>query len=622
MKILKRLLMIQGIILTILLAGSCSEDFLSPKPLSFYAPENVLVDQNGLQAVLDNALSQLRVEFCTDQAPFLINIKYSDVGVDGTTNRNAPWQDLNNQMHPDALDDPEVYTAIPWYWDNSYKIIKDCNTVITRINDAEFTSEAAKNALLGSALFLRAYRYYCKTLGFGDVPLVLEELSAPKLDFYSTTKESIWKKMIKDLEYAVENVPEANQVARGQVTKAACKHLLAKYYLLTGEFDKAIAITSEVINGGVHQLNTQRFGSTKNLADKDVVWDMFRVENKSLSGNTEGLLMTVDRYGMDGNTEGTKSMRNSGPAFGQAGMIKTPDGANGMSDTPGCEYPLLEMYGRGQARVRPTGYSQDDIWTINGTEDFQDFRHKTSNGNWVTMEMMVYNSPSLKKAGNPWYGKNLMLYSPTGTLLCQDIVRSWFAFPQYKVFVPDKDMPQPQGGPGDWYIFRLAETYLIRAEAYVWKQQWQLAADDINVIRQRSNAQYMLTADDVQNRKIAAVLDERNRELYYEELRKSELTRISYIYASKGIQCYNGKTYTLDKFSEDNFYYDRIMEVGDHYNKEVKTRTGNYFTISPKHILWPIASNVINSNTGGVINQNKGYYGTEKNVPPLEYTGD
>jgi hypothetical protein len=349
---------------------------------------------------------------------------------------------------------------------------------------------------------------------------------------------------------------------------------------------------------------------------------MFRVENKSLSGNTEGLLMTVDRYGMDGNTEGTKSMRNSGPAFGQAGMIKTPDGANGMSDTPGCEYPLLEMYGRGQARVRPTGYSQDDVWTINGTEDFQDFRHKTSNGNWVTMEMMVYNSPSLKKAGNPWYGKNLMLYSPTGTLLCQDIVRSWFAFPQYKVFVPDKDMPQPQGGPGDWYIFRLAETYLIRAEAYVWKQQWQLAADDINVIRQRSNAQYMLTADDVQNRKIAAVLDERNRELYYEELRKSELTRISYIYASKGIQCYNGKTYTLDKFSEDNFYYDRIMEVGDHYNKGVTTRTGNPFTISPKHILWPIASNVINSNTGGVINQNKGYYGTEKNVPPLEYTGD
>ncbi|HOF19678.1 MAG TPA: RagB/SusD family nutrient uptake outer membrane protein [Bacteroidales bacterium] len=608
-------------IVLLVILNSCSEGFLSPEPLSFYAPENVLIDQKGLQAVLDNALSKLRVEYCTDQAPFLVNIKYSDVGVDGTTNRNAPWQDLNNQMHPDG-NIPDAYSAIPWYWDDSYKIIKDCNTVITRINDAEFALEADKNALLGSAYFLRAYRYYCKTLGYGDVPLVLEELSAPKLDFYSTTKESIWKKMIKDLEFAIDHVPEANMVPRGQVTKAACKHLLAKYYLLFGKFDEAITLTTEIIEGGVHQLNTERFGVDKNIPNKDVVWDMFRVENKSLASNTEGLLMSIDRYGMDGNTSGTNSMRNAGPNFGQAGIIKTPDGANGMSDTPGCEYGLIEMYGRGVARIRPTGYSQKDVWILNGIEDFQDYRHRTDNGNWVTMEMMVYNNPALKTANNVWYGKNLMLFNESGVLLCNDIIRSWFAWPHYKLFVPDPDRPQPQGGPSDWYIMRLAETYLIRAEAHVWKKEWQKAAEDINVIRQRANAQYMYTADDLEELQIGAVLDERNRELYYEELRKFELTRISYIFASTNIQCYNGKTYTLDKLSEDNFYYDRIMEVGDHYNKGIITRTGNPFTISPKHIFWPVASYVINSNTGGVINQNKGYYGTEKNVPPLVYEGD
>jgi len=621
MNIFKSIIKLISVTFLPLMLVSCSESFLSPQPLSFYAPENVLVDGKGLQAVLDNALSQLRVEYCTDQAPFLVAMKYSDVAVDGTTNRNAPWQDLNNQMHPDG-NTPDAYTAIPWYWDDSYKIIKDCNTVITRINAATFTSEDEKNTLLGSAYFLRAYRYYCMTLGYGDVPFVLEELSSPRLDFYSTTKESIWTKMIKDLQFAVDNVPEANLVDRGQVTKAACKHLLAKYYLLEGRFDDAITLTTEIINSGVHELNNQRFGSDKDIPEKDVVWDMFRVENKSLSSNTEGLLMTIDRYGMDGNTEGIKSMRNSGPAFGQAGMIKTPDGANGMSDTPGCEYGLLEMYGRGQARIRPTGYSQKHVWIINGIEDFQDYRHRTDNGNWVTMEMMVYNNPALKTSSNVWYGKNLQLRSAGGTLLCSDTIRSWFAFPQYKVFVPDPDMPQPQGGPGDWYIFRLAETYLLRAEAYIWKEQWQKAADDINVIRLRANAQYMYTATDIQNQQIAAVLDERNRELYYEELRKFELTRISIIYATTGIECYNGKTYALDDISEDNFYYDRIMEVGDFYNKGVITRTGNPFTISPYHIFWPIASYAINSNTKGVINQNEGYYGTEKNVPPLVYEGE
>jgi hypothetical protein len=29
------------------------------------------------------------------------------------------------------------------------------------------------------------------------------------------------------------------------------------------------------------------------------------------------------------------------------------------------------------------------------------------------------------------------------------------------------------GGAGDWYIYRLAETYLLRAEAYFWKgENW------------------------------------------------------------------------------------------------------------------------------------------------------
>ena len=142
------------------------------------------------------------------------------------------------------------------------------------------------------------------------------------------------------------------------------------------------------------------------------------------------------------------------------------------------------------------------------------------------------------------------------------------------------------------------------------------------MVRQRANALYMYTAGDLQELQIAAVLDERNRELYYEEIRKAELVRISIIYATSGKPCYTGKTYSMDKISQDNFYYDRIMEVGDFYNKGIITRTGNPFTISPHHIFWPIGSYAINSNTGGVINQNEGYYGTEKNVPPLVYEGD
>jgi starch-binding outer membrane protein, SusD/RagB family len=614
--------------LILIAISSCDESFLEPEPLAFYAPENVLNTEAGLQAVLDRALASMRTEITNDQSPFMTNLKYSDVGVDGTTDKSYPWQNLNKQMLPDGTYNHPAYTKIGWYWDESYKEIKNCNTVITRIDDAKFSSETNKNILLGGAYFLRAYRYYMKTLQYGDVPLVLEELKEPKVDFYSTTKESIWDKMINDLEFAVQYVPEANKVAKGQVTKAACKHLLAKYYLLEGRFDDVIQQTSDIINGGVHSLVTQRFGIDQDWAEKDVIWDMHRAENRSVSENSEGLWMLVDRYGIEGGTGRMGFMRSYQPDIGHTGIIKTPDGENGCNDSPGCEIPVVETYGRGVARVRPTGYTQRDMWVYNGEMDWQDYRHSKDNGtknglpfsNWMTMEQVVYNNPSLKGTSE-WYGKNLRMYDE-GTLLVLDTIRSWFQWPFYKFYVEDPDRPQPQGGPGDWYIFRLAETYLLRAEAYVWKQQWQKAADDINIIRQRANAKYMYTAADIQQQGIGAVLDERNRELYAEEPRKVELTRMAITFARTGATCYNGKTYSMNNFTQDNFWYDRVNEKSDLYNKGVRTPYGNLFTCSPFHIFWPIPSYAINSNTGGVINQNEGYPGTGRNVPPLVYEGD
>ena len=74
----------------------------------------------------------------------------------------------------------------------------------------------------------------------------------------------------------------------------------------------------------------------------------------------------------------------------------------------------------------------------------------------------------------------------------------------------------------------------------------------------------------------------------------------------------------MDNFSEVNFFYDRIMETTDFYNKGVTTVAGVTYTMSPYHVLWPIPANAIRSNTKGHINQNKGYSGSETNIPPLE----
>ncbi|WP_289042091.1 RagB/SusD family nutrient uptake outer membrane protein [uncultured Zobellia sp.] len=586
---------------------SCSKDFLDQEPKSFFTPENALNTPEGLNAILSQALTGIRGEFYGDGAPMITENIFSEVSIEGTTDKAGPAQDLNAQILPDANNNSSNTNKINWYWESFYEGIKFANTVIDRLDDAEFESAEQRADILGRALFHRAYRYYRLTHQFGDIPLVLEEISGPKLDFVSTERDVVLRKIQEDLNMAATMV---NEVAPGgEVTRGAVLHLLTKVNLALGDFDAAITSASQIIDGGQYALMTERFGINANDDSKDVTWDLHRVENKSIPGNTEGILVAIDRleFREQGATGGgTSIQRQAVPLWWR--FINTPDGQNGMSDSPEAEINLVTDIGRGIGRNRGTNYSTKEIW-----EDANDDqRHKL--GNWYDMEDLVYNAPSLKEAGNSFYGKNLELYLPDGTPLCSDTIRNWYGFPQYKFLVPDPTATRPAGGHGDWYVYRIAETYLLRAEAYFWNNNNALAARDINAVRQRAEAD-PITATDVN---IDMILDERARELYYEESRKTELTRIAYIFAKTGRTAYNGKSYNLDNFSQDNFWYDRIMDVTDFYNVPgLKTIFGVSFTMSPYHVLWPIPASAINANTQGRINQNEGYPGAELNIAPL-----
>jgi hypothetical protein len=530
---------------------------------------------------------------------------FSEVTAEGTTDKSGPAQDLNLWITPDAATayDDADHARLQFYWREGYRGIKYANTVITRIDDAKFKDEAERNAILGSAYFHRALRYYRLCHQFGDVPAVMEEYNYAKLDFYSTKREVILQKMKEDLEFAQKWVSDG--VNRGEVTKGAVSHLLTKINLSLGKFDDAIASASSVINGGVYSLMRAPFGATK----KNVIWDLHRPENKSLGENKEGLYMIIDRFG-DGQFDGgIRIMRNAVPYWGT--NISTPTGKKGTNDAATSTiipdfFPQSNLYGRGIGRARPTNYSQYDIWT-----DPNDLRH--AKGNWMTMEEIVYNDPELKRTNDPNYLKPLQLRSGTGALLCVDTIRSWFGWPQYKLFIPDTENTPMQGGHTDWYVFRLAETYLLRAEAYFWKGDLANAAADLNQVRNRAGCANI--APGAVN--IGSILDERARELFYEEPRKTELTRISYIFATTGKPAENGKTYQLANFSDNNYFYDRVKEKNNFYKLGLRTIHNDQYTISPYHVLWPVPSNAIQSNNLGVINQNKGYFGFEGNAPPL-----
>lgn len=593
-----------------LLLPGCSDDFLSPKPLSILTTEAGLVDATSMYATLGSSTRNIRNYYMdgTFAPAMFTEYLFTEVMIDGTTDKTFPTRDMNRLVIPDGVLNDASYNRIGTIWNTSYDAIKSAVIVISNIDVPKYKSEEERNAVLGTAYFHRAYWYYTLVHQFGDVPWIGKQISEPKLDFYSTKREVILEQIKKDLEFSVQWVPVKTQ--RGKISRGACNHLLTKVYLALGEFDKAIVSASAVINGGYSLMST-RFGEDKSDPSRNVIWDLHRPLNKVAADNTEEIFSVIDRYGMTDNIKnGMTSMYIFVPNWGnQTNAIMTPKGNVGMSELLGLEIPIIEQIGRGVNKGRGTSYYTRYIW-----DDENDLRHAP--GNWMVMEDLVYNNPKLKTLNDPYYGQHLRLYDDKGNILTKDTIRNWTGgWPHYKLFIPDPIRVQPRGGNTDWYVFRLAETYLLRAEAYLWKGEVANAMADVNAVRNRAGAASYTNAAKFN---LGTILDERARELFYEEPRKTELTRMAFIYAKTGKPCYNGKTYNLANFSKANFWYDRIMEKTEFFNKGVKTVSGDEFTMSAHHSLWPIPQTVIDANSMGVINQNEGYSGFDNNVAPID----
>lgn len=605
---------------------SCSDDWLDTKPLSIYTPENSYVDAAGFESTLGACMRNIVSEFYGDGSPINTEMIQSDICVDGTTNKTGPQQDMDQALLPSANLTGMNYTQVGWYWTYTYNVVKYCNTVISRIDDIKWNSAEERNHILGSAFFHRAYRYYRAVHQFGDIPFLDEEVTSPKTDYYSSNRWSILERLYSDMEFAYQWV-HAN-AERGKVNKDACGVLLMKICMSLGKFDRAIEIGNTIVAN--HPLMTKRFTTNQTKARTNLMHDLHSIEAKLDMSNTEGIFYTSSYPDVVG-SERIWTMRCGVPSWNTGGQgTVTPDGKTGTAwDVSAIasdvlrdpELDINRTYGRGTGKVRPTNYFQYEIW---GGKEINDLRGVHNRDSWRCTEDLKYNNPALKKAGSVWYGKNLQR---NATISVNDSIMCWYQWPHYKLYVPEKaSITQWYGGETPWYIYRSAEVYLMIGECYYWKEQPAQAAEMLNVVRIRAGAA-PLSASDIN---IGEILNERARELYYEESRHVELVRIAYTYAKTGKNCevFN-RTYSLDNFSGKggtganikesgiNFWWDWVMAKNNFYREHVTTSWYTY-QISVHHALWPIPESAITSNVNGVINQNIGYPGTEKNVVVLD----
>lgn len=571
----------------VLVQVSCSEERLEPEPLSFLTPENVFIDQAGFESVLITLRKNLSYETTGWGHPIAGEYAASDLAVP-TYAADFTRLTPSNSFRFRYLE----------YFDQAYEFIKNANVLISRIDDIEWKEQEVRNRLLGEALWHRAYWYYRLVHSYGNVPWIGEELSGAKLDFQTYSRTAILDQLQKDLEFAAENLPDSPAIL-GDVPSGAANHLLTKVHLANTQFQKAIDAATEVIDGP-YALMTERFGVNAGNPYYNVIWDLHRYRNINNPQNTETIYSTVDRPDAppEAWSDGVYSSRNYTPSY-----WKVLDAAGNRA----CNWstPAGDTLGIGNGDVRLNHFYQYKLWEDNtfAWDETPDLRR--TDANWVEMgevlaEILTCNPDS------PNFGEPLTkeLY---GSLA--DTTDTWWSWPQYITFVPTPNDRLPVGGQADWYIFRLAGTYLLRAEAYFWQGQLAEAANDINVVRERSGAP-PITAGEVT---IDFIFDERARELFAESPRHSEMVRVSYIMAKLGINGYN-----LDNFSQSNWYYDRVMEYNHLYQPPKLEWFGNTATLEPYHVLWPVPQSVITANSLGTINQNEGYDGFGNNTPPVE----
>jgi hypothetical protein len=640
----------------LLFSISCSEEFLDEKPKSFLSPENTFVDAAGLQTALDAALRGVMSQWNGDTRELMFNSNMSDASVVSATDKPDAFVDLRTYATPTNSRNNDAGRARSFYADN-YDHIKKANTVIDYIDIpdwADGVNDPERNHLLGSAYFLRAFFYMQLTMDFGNVAFPLNVVSEARRDYKVFHMQSIWDQMIEDLEFAVQHVKPKSALPVGQAPKDAVRILLAKYYMLNQRFADAEQLMDDVIGGGESRLFTDAMipsgvtevevANTDNpntgnplpgrsgYAPADAVNYLHMDKGAQKTSNPEGIWLVVNEPFVLGSQGRSARIRAWGPNFVSTNLGvwepgTTRTGTDVQQSTSDDRGRMMKKWGRGQGFARPTNYSQYDIWNFKGTVDEQDYRHKDLN--WFEMEDVLYDNPSLEEDGSPFYLEPLQLYDANGNLTCQDTIRCWYGYPRYKFYsVNQESRPDRQdGGKMDMYIMRIAEAYLVRAEARLWQDNYAGAAEDINTIRQRANAIDMYTAADVQTDGIGAVLDERNRELFGEEYRHDELVRISVIFAKTGKTAYNGKTYSVSgndiekSLSANSFYYDRMMEKNNFFRDEVPWATYNTtrYTMDPKHVYWPVYQPYLVGNVEATLNQTTGYNGAENNIEPLTH---
>jgi len=458
-------------------------------------------------------------------------------------------------------------------WNNFYVGINTMNIVIDNSATVTGISATLVKRRVAEMKFLRAHHYFVLTQTFGGVALVTKGNLEPTKAFTRASVKDMYAQITGDLEAAIPDLLQTTSGADyGRANKGAAEHLLARVYLTKAtseaaaadDYAKAATLANNVIKNYAYAL----------LPDFASVFTQGAGEiNSEVIFSTQYTSDALTAIGIagGGNVVGNQTHLYFGMEYDtQAGMQRDTENGRPFKRYRPTTY-LLETVFAFDNRVNDSRYKKTfkDTWRSNNpvktTPIFDDSKTslKFSAGD-TTIFIPGFEMSKAERAKRPYQVLVPSNYRPN-------------LFPTMQKFLdplrPDRTY---EAGSRDYIMFRLAETYLILAEAQFRLGRLPEAAEAINAVRRRAawpgkTAAMVITPAQVS---IDFILDERGRELVGEMFRWFDLKRTG-----------------------------KLLERVKAYNPDAKANIKDF------HVLRPIPQDQIDRTTDGAtkFQQNPGY---------------
>lgn len=522
----------------------CSEDYLVEKPRAAVFADNLFQSKDGFQVALNAVYSYARQERAQRAGSSFETGAIWKVGTDEvwgnyTYNQLRAFDNYGTNIN---TADSILNSVFAWLYD----VVNASNLIVARSENEAINWQGGsvaqdlknKNAIVAQARLLRAWAYRHLTNSWGDVPLNLGEITGEtyKKYFPRVPVATVQAQMEQDLLFAEANLP-ADYKDGLVLSSAVAQHYLAELYLTMGgteNYKKAEIMAQKAIANPNFKLVTTRFGS--NRANPGVPFmDMFNEKNAlPSSGNTETLWSFLDAEELNTPLPGKESL-SMRRTYVNRFYDFIPATSTYFNSVPGANitWAYKQYGGRGIGRASHTLYVQN---LYEAADDrFSEFAYAKSylkSPDGVAILTKVPTFAAWKISDSYW---------PS--------IKKWDSAPTLD--------PAASSQFNNMVYLRLAETYLLAAEAEFRLNKLPEAAVYINAVRARSHATLITPAQVTAN----FILDERARELVTEEHRR----------------------YVLNRFGV-------LVSRTKMYNK--------FAAIEDKNILFPLPQNFIDSNQG------------------------